>query len=529
MSGTGGIDPNAWMGFGSNGTRAGAGAAQGDPLIVNKRYRLADPATGEQRDYTRVSTLLSCLGSSHGLTVWTERGIIEGLALRPDLRSLLASAPGDKTVADEVLTGAKEASGLHAARRHGTAVHGALERHLTGQPLALAPDEPVAVDLAAVVALIEGERLRVRRVELVILHATLGYAGRLDLLVEVTLPDGRTMVRVVDLKTGEDVGSGDKARKIAAQLAAYARATHHRLADGSIVDAQQSEVVVDTGVGYVIAVRDGAAELLEADLSSGWTDVLLAAKEHQRAAAARKLAMLPVGRRYVAPSLSRASTQASDVDAATLDVLREAVTASSVPLVAQVAAQAPALGDGEKTATGRAKPKCSRCRQPGHRARTCSADVAPESSEPVEPSLLDATPTSVEDIVTLQRSCSCSSPTWGVPTWSARPDVTTCATCDFPSRATVERLTSERAGFAGLGYVPPAEADDEPTRVEPPVTPVEADDVATVECLIRRATSQAELADIWQAAAAAGTWTDAHSALAGEIALWLPPTSDLPF
>lgn len=513
MSGTGAADPNAWMGSAPNGTRAEA--AQGDPLIVNKRYRLVDPATGEQRDYTRVSTLLNCLGSSHGLTVWTERGIIEGLALRPDLRSLLASAPGDKTVADEVLTGAKEASGLYAARRHGTAVHGALERHLTGQPLALAPDEPVAVDLAAVVALIEGEGLRVRRIEQVILHETLGYAGRLDLLVEVILPDDRTVVRVADLKTGKDVGSGDKARKIAAQLAAYARATHHRLTDGSIVDAQQSGINVDTEVGYVIAVRDGVAELLEVDLSSGWQDVLLAAKEHQRAAAARKLAMLPVGRRYVAPSLSQASTQAPDVDTATLDALREAVTARDVPLVAQVAAQAPALPEAadEKTATGRAKPKCSRCRQPGHRARTCTTDVASEPGEAGEPSLLDATPTSVEDVVTLQRSCSCSSPAWHVPAWSARPDVTICATCDFPSRATVERLTGERAGFAGLGYVPP----------------VEADDVATVEDLIRRATSQAELADIWQAAAAAGTWTDAHSALAGEVAPGLPPTSDLPF
>lgn len=522
MSGVGAADPNAWMGL------TPSGAAQGDPLIVNKRYRLVDPATGEQRDYTRVSTLLNCLGSSHGLTVWTERGIIEGLALRPDLRSLLASAPGDKTVADEVLTGAKEASGLYAARRHGTAVHGALERHLTGQPLALAPDEPVAVDLEAVVALIEGEGLRVRRVEQVILHATLGYAGRLDLLVEVTLPDGRSVVRVADLKTGKDVGSGDKARKIAAQLAAYARATHHRLADGSIVDAQQSEVVVDTEVGYVIAVRDGAAELLEVDLSSGWQDVLLAAKEHQCAAAARKLAMLPVGRRYVAPSLSQASTRAPDVDTATLDALREAVTARDVPLVAQMTAQAPTLPEvaDEKTATGRAKPRCSRCRQPGHRARMCTADV---TSEADEPSLLDATPASVEDVVTLQRSCSCSSPTWHVPEWTPRPDVTTCATCDFPSRATVERLAGERAGLAGLGYAPPAEAGDESVRslrdIDVPPS-VRQDDV---EFLIREARSQAELADIWQEAVAHSAWTDAHSALAGEIAPGLPPTSDLPF
>lgn len=500
MSGAGvSTDPSAWMGFGSN-------AGGGDPLIVNKRYRLADPTTGEQRDYTRVSTLLNCLGSSHGLTIWTERGIIEGLALRPDLRSLLASAPGDKAVADEVLVAAREAGGLHAARRHGTAVHGALERHLTSQPLALAPDEPVAIDLAAVVALIEGERLRVRRIEQVVLHATLGYAGRLDLVVEVDLPDGRTVHRVSDLKTGRDVGKGSKARKVAAQLAAYARATHHRLTDGSLVDAQRSDILVDTEVGYVIAVRDGAAELLEADLASGWTDVLLAAKEHQRAASSGGLAMLPVGRRYVAPAAA-----APIDDTSMLDALREAATVSSEPLVAQIAEQAPALED--KTATGRARPKCSKCRQPGHRASTCTSDVTPEGGDTIDSSASTTAsplaPGSIEDIITHGAACACSSPAWRVPEWSARPDVTTCATCDCPSRATVERLRGERAGLASV--TPQVEQRDD------------------VEDSIRRATSQAELAGIWQAAAAAGTWTDAHSALAGELAPALPPTSGLPF
>jgi hypothetical protein len=523
MSGApGAVDANAWL---------GGAPPRGDSLIVNKRYRLADPATGEQRDYTRVSTLLACLGSSHGLTIWQERGIIEGLALRPDLRALLASAPGDKAVADEVLAAAKEASGLHAARRHGTAVHGALERTLLGQPLALADDEPVAGDLAAVLALIEGEGLRVRRVELVVLHSTLGYAGRLDLLVEVDLPDGRTVVRVADLKTGKDVGIGDKARKIAAQLAAYARCTHVRLEDGTLVEVQRSGLSIDTEVGYVISVRDGVAELLEADLSSGWTDVLLAAKEHQRAAAARKLAMLPVGRRYVAPTPAAATV---------LDDLRAAVTASADPLVEQIIEQAPPLPvEVEKTATGRARPKCSRCRQSGHRARTCTADVAPEP----KPQIIDAdggpaveyvssppgpdappaqafrTPESIGDVVSAQLACICThAPGWSMPDWTPRPDVTVCSACGWPSAATVERLTSERAGLASV--VP---------RVEPLVTPVEAPATQDVGDLIKRAVSQAELADVWQAAVAAGAWTDAHTALATERAPSLPPTSDLPF
>jgi hypothetical protein len=514
------VDANAWMG-----ERASVARGGGDSLIVNKRYRLADPTTGEQRDYTRVSTLLAGLGSSHGLTIWTERGIMEGLALRPDLRALLASAPGDKAVADEVLAAAKEASGLHAARRHGTAVHGALERTLLGQPLALADDEPVARDLAAVLALIEGERLRVRRVELVVLHSTLGYAGRLDLLIDVVLPGGRVATRVADLKTGRDVGTGDKARKIAAQLAAYVRATHVRLEDGTLVDAQQSGLDIDTEVGYVISVRDGAAELLEADLSSGWTDVLLAAKEHGRAAAARKLAMLPVGRRYVAPDPAAATV---------LDELRAAVTASADPLVEQIIEQAPPLPtevfasieekmaparelfvqvEVERTATGRAKPRCSRCRQPGHRARTCAADVAP-GPEPVAPV---APPRSIEDIVTAQLACICSARSgWTVPDWTPRPDVTVCSGCGWPSAATVERLTGERAGLASVVT---------PVEVVPAVAQ-EQDDVAFS---LHEARSQQELADIWQRAAAVGAWTDAHSALATEIAPALPPTSDLPF
>jgi hypothetical protein len=184
MSGApGAVDANAWL---------GGAPPRGDSLIVNKRYRLADPATGEQRDYTRVSTLLACLGSSHGLTIWQERGIIEGLALRPDLRALLASAPGDKAATDEVLTAAKEAGGLHAARRHGTAVHGALERTLLGQPLALADDEPVARDLAAVLeaeaaqASASGARLSTRSASWrqgsrPATEAQLAYAARLGL------------------------------------------------------------------------------------------------------------------------------------------------------------------------------------------------------------------------------------------------------------------------------------------------------------------------------------------------------------
>lgn len=528
------VDPNAWMagGYGAalaigagkraaRGTSADAGHVPGVEYDRYGRYLLPDPATGEERGWTRVTTLLGCLGSGHGLDTWTERGIIEGLALRPDLRSLLASAPGDKSVADEVLAAAKEASGLHAARRHGSAVHGAFERSLLGQPLALDADEPVARDVAAIMLLLEGEGLRVVRVERVVLHATLGYAGRLDLVVEVTLPDGRVVYRVVDVKTGKDAGRGARARKTQAQLAAYARSTHIRRDDGSLVDTQR-EIPLDLEVGYVIAVRDGAAELLEADLGSGWTDVLHASKEHQRRKAASD--MLPVGRRYLAPE----PQIVADLRAAVTE------TAEAAPL----AAVAPSLPvtEEEKTATGRAKPKCSRCRQPGHRAKTCTAVLDEPSGEPdraaqtyVPPSFErgetgtdDLTvgapipasawpqgveqdrPGSIADILAAQVTCDCSAPQWSVPQWSARPDVTACASCGWPSSATLTRLLGERSGLAS----------------------VTTDDVTAQ---IRAAVSQVELSAIWQAAMAVGTWTEAHSALATERALTLPPTSDLPF
>ena len=53
-----------------------------------------------------------------------------------------------------------------------------------------------------------------------------------------------------------------------------------------------------------------------------------------------------------------------------------------------------------------------------------------------------------------------------------------------------------------------------------------ADDVTAQ---IKAAVSRAELSTVWQTAMAAGTWTEAHSALATERAPGLPPTSDLPF
>jgi len=545
------IDPNAWMAGGggaastaigagkraARGTAADAGHVSGVEYDRYGRYLLPDPATGEERGWTRVTTLLGCLGSDHGLDTWTERGIIEGLALRPDLRSLLASAPGDKKVADEVLAAAKEASGQHAARRHGSAVHGALERSLLGQPLVLDADEPVARDLAAIMLLLEGEGLRVVRVERVVLHATLGYAGRLDLVVEVTLPDGRTVHRVTDVKTGKDAGRGARARKTAAQLAAYARSTHIRLDDGSLVDTQR-EISLDLDAGYVIAVRDGAAELLEADLTSGWTDVLLAAKEHQRRKAASD--MLPVGRRYLAPE----SQIVADLRAAVTEAAEAAPLAAVAPsLPAPTGGDVPPVGAvEEKTATGRAKPKCSKCRQPGHRAKTCTVRVEagpPILDEPivtVDERAVAARPGSIADLLTEQVTCDCSTPQWSVPEWSARPDVTVCASCGWPSSATLTRLLGERSGLASVTTddvtpstlaVLQAGGGQGWDKARAVANLAHAADDVTAQ--IKAAVSRAELSTVWQTAMAAGTWTEAHSALATERAPGLPPTSDLPF
>lgn len=426
-----------------------------------KRYLLPVPGgdPGELEPWTRVTTLAKLVGSEHGLTIWGERELLRGVGMRASLRALLADGYDDKAVLDEVREAAKEAAGMNDARRWGTAVHTGVERMMTlpiGTDFDVDLNEQYGRDVWAVMHCLYDNGIRVRMVERVVVHSTLRYAGRLDYLVEVDLPataftPARTVLRVLDVKTGQRVA--EQGQQIGAQESAYVNATH--LYDPATRTFEPLPSDLDTTVGYVLAVRDGRAQLHEVDLLDGWIDFRLAVQQHRRGKAGTS--MSPVGSPVV-------------VEAPILDELRAAVEANADPAVQAMIAAAPTLPqmlapvaaqavadavqdvasleqpapvvEVERSPSGRARRACSKCRQPGHTAKRCPGVDGVQ----VSPASL-----TVEGIVDLGESCACPSPAgWSALVGASRPDVSVCGSCGFVSAATLERLTGERSGLTGL-------------------------------------------------------------------------------
>lgn len=452
-----------------------------------KRYLLPVPGgdPGEIEPWTRVTTLAKLVGSEHGLTIWGERELLRGVGMRASLRALLADGHDDKAVLDEVREAAKEAAGMNDARRWGTAVHTGVERAMltpVGVDVDANLDEQYGRDVHAAVLCMQDNGIRVRLIERVVVHSTLKYAGRLDYLVEVDLPaaaftPARTVLRVLDVKTGQRVA--EQGQQIGAQESAYVNATHLYDPHSRTFEPLPSDL--DMTVGYVLAVRDGRAQLHEVDLLDGWIDFRLAVQQHRRGKAGTS--MSPVGSPVV-------------IEAPILDELRAAVTAQAeaAPLVEQaptaadpwrydaqgrrlpqtlapVAAQSvadavqdvasleqvprmlvytgpaeqddpPAPVEIERSPSGRARRACSKCRKPGHTAKRCPGVDGVQ----VSPASL-----TVEGIVDLGESCACPSPAgWSTLEGASRPDVLVCGSCGLVSAATLERLTGERSGLTAL-------------------------------------------------------------------------------
>ena len=506
--------PLSTLGGGGGGVRRpaddGAPVAWLEPVKYDrwKRYLLPVPGgdPSETEPWTRVTTLAKLVGGEHGLTIWSERELLRGVGMRASLRALLADGHDDKAVLDEVREAAKEAAGMHDARRWGTAVHAGVESAMLHGGL-LAPgidlSEQYGRDVWAAVRCLHENGVRVRMIERLVVHATLKYAGRLDYLVEVELPatalaPARTVLRVLDVKTGARIT--EQGQQVGAQLAGYVNATH--LYDPASRAFEPLPSDLDTSTGYVLAVREGRAALHEIDLLDGWIDMRLAVQQHRRGKAGTS--MSPVGSPVVVEppildDLRAAVTERAEAAPLALvpapvepeHVIEQGPPALVTPEARLEAAIAGAFAESsEKTATGRAKPRCSKCRQPGHRARTCTADVASESG-----------PSTVAPSETL---CAHAAG------WSRRESdgAWVCGDCGRPSEATVEAMRTGAPLPSGL----------EP--IAPPVDPYSD--------RIKAAQSQADLQALWSEGLAHGGWTDAHTALAAERAPGLPPVF-LPF
>jgi hypothetical protein len=499
-----------------------------------QRYLIPTPGgdPDELVPHTRVTTLTGLVGTEHGLTIWGERELLRGVGMRQSLRALLADGHDDKSVLDEVREAAKEASGMNDARRYGSAVHSGFQAVVLGRRAMPTGDElteQYGRDVAAAVECLRASGMRPWLIERLVVHATLGYAGRVDMMVEVDVPatgdrPERTVLRSLDLKTGRDPQG--KAQVMGAQLAAYANATHwYDPATRTLTPAEP----VDRTVGYILAVRDGIAQMHEVELLSAWVDFTLAVRRHGRAR--EGTVMMPVGEPTVVPSPEpsvgyvtagpresappETITPIAPTPPETVAEARERIAlASRAVAEARLAIRHRTLGadaDVERSPSGRARRACSRCRQPGHTAKKCPA-AADLDTETVP------APRSIDDIIDAGHACRCTdrSGGWVRPEWTSRPDVSACGGCGLPSQAALDRLIGERSGLDALGDAPvdrtpnasAPEAATPPWSAPPDPAPAQPSLMERIDAC----GSQEEIGALWQSAGA--EWTAPHTARA---------------
>jgi hypothetical protein len=266
------------------------------------RYLLPDPTTGEERAWTRATTLANTLSDPWGLVDWKLRMAVKGVATRDDLRALASALPLDtgKKQLNEVAQDAIEYAGGSSGRNMGTALHEWTAQSDRGE----APEVPSPWDrdLEAYHAALElyGVRTFPSSVERIVCIPELGIAGTFDRIVMWS-----PSLYIADVKTA--AGLDYSWLEIAVQLAIYANAEY--LWDG--IGAWLPNDPVDKSQGLVIHLPVGQArcDLYWVDLEIGWEAVTLAVDVREwrkRKDIARPFGVDLLGRSPVQPVLDLA-------------------------------------------------------------------------------------------------------------------------------------------------------------------------------------------------------------------------------
>lgn len=270
------------------------------------RYMLPPPSdpTAGPIPWTSVTTIVGQASGNEGLRIWTERGIMNGLAESADLRARLASTrflePGKARdrVRDDIREEAKTLSGLHDAREWGSACHREWEmwaRMGTDYP---GPPPELAADVTAGITAVLEANLEVVRVEQVVVIEHLQVAGRLDKLLRA--PNGK--LRVGDWKTGKDVLTDPSKREnFACQFSGYGNCTHLLRNDfGPRWTASPYQVAdeldIDREIAYLIHVHDGTARIYEVPIADAWRDFQARAITHRHSSSKGAPQFLAIGR-----------------------------------------------------------------------------------------------------------------------------------------------------------------------------------------------------------------------------------------
>lgn len=247
----------------------------GPPLDQYGRYVLPDPSTGEERGWTRVSTMAQTLSDKFGLARWEARLITHGLGQRPDLVALAHSTElTDSKALDQIAGKALAASRADVGANHGTAVHQWTAQLDAGQSVGV--PRPFHTDVAAYRAALTLHELEVMPdfIERIVICPGMGCVGTLDRLVIALGDDGGHYV--LDVKTIKSRNLAYSWGEIAIQLALYANASH------AWDSAQRRWLPMPKGVSRSkaivahIPIGEERCDLYDVDIERGWRAAQLA-------------------------------------------------------------------------------------------------------------------------------------------------------------------------------------------------------------------------------------------------------------
>lgn len=284
-----------------------------------QRYLLPDPVTGEQKAWTRVSTIARAMSDEYHLTRWKMRMVAKGTALRPDLHAGAAAADPeeDKSDLNSIAQQAMDAAQGRAGANLGTALHTFTRRLDAGEsPAALNCPAPYDADLNAYATLMRTAGLRIEQSERVVILPELGIAGRFDRIVAQPSGDAKAApLATLDLKTGKDLSYGWL--EIAIQQALYA---HAALMWVPATNSYEPMPEVDQHRGLVLHLPVGKAapQLYAVDLIKGWAAAQLALSVRAARKAADSMAWLVEPQNPVAVALHNVSRAADQQELARL-------------------------------------------------------------------------------------------------------------------------------------------------------------------------------------------------------------------
>jgi len=235
------------------------------------RYIIPDPETGEEREWTRATTLAGVLPDRFHLERWGERMVVLGLSKAEDLYLLAQTTKyEDKDRLNKIARDAKDRAASGSRANVGTALHSFTEMVDAGEPLTVVPSM-YRKDVSSYRNAIDQLGGKILAMETIVVNPIVGVAGTFDRVIQTNMYKKPV---IMDIKTGNTVHFGFL--EYAVQLSVYANATHQFDTETGEVHPIEYDVDKSVGLLFHMPAGSGKTEVYDLDLTRGWEAAQLA-------------------------------------------------------------------------------------------------------------------------------------------------------------------------------------------------------------------------------------------------------------